>query len=142
MQVCLVYFEFETKIDFWNDKNVLTFPMVSFCRTSNRLIKDLDTKIIGVTPAQLDNNTFDFDKIFILMGFNYQDEKLDKNGSILDFKKQIVYPEYLNPKLVIQIEKTISYPTVCYNFKYPNRKLIIPKWINGERTIFKFVLYH
>ena len=103
--MCLVYFEFETKIDFSIDKNDLTLPMVSFCRTSNRLIKDLDTKIIGVTPAQLDNNTFDFDEIFLSMNFYYQDEKLDEIGSILDFKKQIVYPEYLNPKLVIQIEK-------------------------------------
>ena len=142
MQVNLIYFKFETKIDFWIDKNDLTLPMVSFCRPSNRLIKDFHTKIVGVTPAQLDNNTFDFDEIFVSVGFYHQDEKLDTFGSILDFKKQTVFQRDFNPKWIIKMEKTMSYPTICYNFKYPNNKLIKPKWINGERTIFRFVLYH
>ena len=144
IQVTIVFLEFETKIDISIDKNDLTIPMVSFCTGSSVLFKTNKNHIYGLTPAQLNKDTFNFGDIFVYMYYYYRDDVVERKEDIYNFTKyeKFVQSKESNSEMTIQIEKSISTHRICYNFKYPKTKLIKPKWLSGERTIYRFILYH
>ena len=51
VQVSLVFFEFETKIDVIIDKNEIGVPMVSFCTNTSNVFRDGTKETYGLTPA-------------------------------------------------------------------------------------------
>ena len=144
IQVTLVFLEFETKIDISIDKNDLTIPMVSFCTESFVLFKTKMNHFYGLTPAQLNKDTSNFGDIFVYMYYYYRDDVVEREEDIYNFTKyqQFTQSKESNSEITIQLEKSISTHRICYNFKYPKTKLIKPKWLSGERTIYRFILYH
>ena len=57
VQVSVVFFGFETKIDVSIDKNEIGIPMVSFCRDATQVFRDGKQETYGLTPAQVYNKT-------------------------------------------------------------------------------------
>ena len=82
-----------------------------------------------MTPAQIDNNTFNFGEIFVYIKYYYKmHEFWEKPLSIFNTTNyQRFNSKNFSSKNHIQFEKTMTRDTICYIFKYSNKKLINPK---------------
>ena len=70
IQVTVIYFKFETKIDVSFDlESPPVIPMVSFCKETINSLRNSSDKIQDLSPAQIDNKTFSFAQVFIYVKF-------------------------------------------------------------------------
>ena len=145
VQVTLVFLKFETKVDVSIDKTEIGIPMISFCRFASEVFRDGQQKTFGLTPAQVYNKTFNFGEIFISMSYYLMENKNGYDTShyrpIYNFTKyqEDIQSQKFNSTVDIQIEKTISHLTVCYNFKHPQNKVKRPEITT---SIYTFILYN
>ena len=106
IQVFIVFFKFETKIDFSIDKNQLTIPMVSFCRPLKKTFKSEKFNIHGMTPAQIDNNTFNFGEIFVYIKYYYKMHEFWEKPC-----------QYLTQQIIKDLTRKISVQKIIFNLK-------------------------
>ena len=126
IQVTQLFLKFETKIEVKYEQNdEIIIPMVSFCKPTRFSFRNSSQKIIGLSPAQIYNQTFDFNELFIEL------EYISSEGS---FHKIHNFED----ETEIEFEKTISSDLVCYHFKHLNSKEIKHK----QKKIYLFHLYH
>ena len=104
--------------------------MVSFCRQTFYSFRNSSQQINGLTPAQVYNMTFDFNEIFVDIGFNRSNDQYKRTINLTDEKDQ---NKYETNKV-----KTISNDLICYHFKHPYSRQL--KYKRG--IIYKFWLYH
>ena len=128
IQVTQLFLKFETKIEVkYGQNNEIIIPMVSFCKSTKILFRNSSQKIIGLSPAQIYNQTFDFNELFIELEYVSSEGSFHK---IHNFKDET--------ETEIEFEKTISSNLVCYHFKHLNSKKIKHK----QQKIYLFHLYH
>ena len=132
IQLMQVYFEFETKINVkYNENNEIVIPMVSFCQNIDFMFRNSSKDINGLSPAQVYNQTFSFNELFIGIDFITSNGKYEFS-TIDNFTKE----EQNNGE--IYYEKTISSKMICYHFKYLHSKQLKRK----QRKIYSFRLYY
>ena len=123
IQVIQVYLEFETKIDVkYDDQSEIAIPKVSLCKPTTFLMRNSSLRynetIIGLSPAQLYNMTFNFKEIVVQLRYY--------NGTSSPYVEKFKDAEH-QIKSIIHYEKTISLLRICYHFKYSNVKQIKAK---------------
>ena len=141
VQVCVVFFEFKTKIDVSIEKDEIGIPMVSFCTQTRNVFRDKRQEAFGLTPAQVYNKTFSFGQLFMSIKYysiddEYQGSYYWQIQNLANYEKNIQSRKF-NSTVDIQIEKTINHNVVCYNFKHPRNKVKRSKFTN---VIYRFVL--
>lgn len=130
VQVIQVFMKFETKIDVsYDQNNEISIPMVSFCKSTEKMFGNSSQEIKGLSPAQLYNHTYKFNEVFIGTKFITSNGKYDEITSFNEENQNIGKIYY---------EKTISDSLVCYQFKYLHSKQLKHK----EGAIYRFHLYH
>ena len=130
IHVSKMYFEFETIVDVKYEKSEIVIPMISICEETIYLFRNSSEfkSIEGMSPAQVYNQTFNFNEMFIEIRFYSNDEKVEK--LVTNFTDE--------DQNEIQYEKTISSYMTCYHFKYLNTKQLN----NKELYTYSIYLYY
>ena len=122
----LVFLKFETKVDVkYEQNNEIVILMISFCKPTKISFRNLLQKMIGLSPAQIYNETFDFNELVIELVY------ITTKGIYRKIHN-------FNDETEVEFEKTISFKLVCYHFKHLNSTQIKHK----QRNIYAFHLYH
>ena len=131
IQVTKVFLKFETKVDVkYEQNNEIVIPMVSFCKETSEMFRNSSKRSSqGLSPAQLYNQTFSFDEVFISIEFIKPNGKF---GEIFNFTDE----QQNNSE--VYYEKTISNLMICYHIKYLHSKQLKHK----QGLIYPFYLYH
>lgn len=131
IEITDVYLKYQTKVDvsFDGDSQIVV-PLVTFCRMKEASYRNIEKpmQMQNPTPSLIDNITYDVSEIFflyILVTDNHHD-----GIAVHQFEKLQDYG--------VQVEKTINYRFICYNFKHFQFSKYKPR-INGR--IYEFMLY-
>ena len=74
-----IFLEFETKVDIkYDTKSQIVIPMVSLCKQTKNSFRNSSQQINGLSPAQIYNQTFNFNDIFIKLKYIRLNREFDQ----------------------------------------------------------------
>ena len=143
VQITEVFLKFETKIDVSFEMKDQIDLKVRICKPTNGLFKNSKIKSAeGMSPANIYNSTFDFDQIFIHVGYLSEDHNY-KSVKPIHYYDLIKYQDdqLTNPKQ-LRVEKAISYDQICYEFSQNQIKIDINKNTKKKEMLLFLAIFH